>query len=593
MDATVVIPAISLAGTSWWRLPRRFIPATVFAVAALLTVLPLLVQGCSCGHDFDFHLLSWMEAASQWQHGIAKPVWVFTAAFNAGEPRLLFYPPLSWTTGAFLGMVLPWTFVPVAFTWLVLFLCGLTMHRLLRRWVSPGVATLGGCLYLANPYMLFCAYERTAYGELMAAAWMPLLLAAMLRARVSLWRVALPVALLWLTNAPAAVVGSYSVLLLGVMRTIAGRRAGLTAAVRLAGAMTAGILLALLLDAFYLVPLAVERPFVQLAMAVIPIMTPEHNFLFMHDPDVYHTHVLLQASWIAIGTMSTALLCGAVLMVRRNHAQAMQASNSREADSTLHHTSPIPVATLTTFSMIVLFLLLPVSARVWRFAPELVFLQFPWRFLTVEAAVAIVLLCAAFQRPLSGVRPAILVTTGVALAALAGWFAGGTYFREACDDNETVEAQRDQFVHRTGVEPTDEYTPSDADNDVLRQHLPAAWLCDKADCDPGRTSLLVTADHTRPEDERFTTPLANQTMVIVRLRKFPGWHVLRDGAEIDLDTRDDGLMVVPITPGKTNHVEVMYRTTRDQWAGMAVSGITLLTVFAAGWRKRFGMMNHP
>ena len=38
---------------------------------------------------------------------------------------------------------------------------------------------------MANPYMLFTAYERTAYAELLAAAWIPLLLLAVLRERVT------------------------------------------------------------------------------------------------------------------------------------------------------------------------------------------------------------------------------------------------------------------------------------------------------------------------------------------------------------------------------------------------------------------------
>ncbi len=582
---------MSLAGLSV-RKPR-FGPAAVFAAAALLAVLPLVIEGCSCGHDFDFHLLSWMEAASQWQHGIVKPVWAFTAAYNAGEPRLLFYPPLSWTTGAFLGMVMPWTLVPAVFTWIVLLLSGLTMHRLLQRWASPAVATLGGCLYMVNPYMLFCAYERTAYGELMAAAWMPLLLAAMLRSRVSAWRVALPVALLWLTNAPAAVVGLYSVAILGLLRLFSERKFGLNAALRVAGTVTAGVLLALLADAFYLIPLAMERRYVQLAMAVIPITTPDHNFLFMRDPDIYHTHVLVQASWIAVGTLSVAILCGAILRMRRKSGEAVHAYASvLKLTVERSRETSVPVAILTAFSVVVLCLLLPFSAPVWRVAPELIFLQFPWRFLAIESAAMIVLLCFVLQWAFRGARPSILAAGGVLLAAIAGWFAGGTYFREACDDNQTVQAQRDQFVQRSGVEPTDEYTPEIADNDLLKPHLPPAWLAEGAARDPGQ-SPAVNMNDRHPEDVQFITPASDNTILVVRMRKFPGWHVLRDGVEIDPEIRDDGLMVVPVAAGHRHTVEVRYRTTRDQWAGLAVSGMTWLTVFAAAWRRRFGMMNHP
>ena len=44
-------------------------------LAALVAVLPLIVHGCSCGHDIDFHLLNWMEAANQFSHGNLHPHW--------------------------------------------------------------------------------------------------------------------------------------------------------------------------------------------------------------------------------------------------------------------------------------------------------------------------------------------------------------------------------------------------------------------------------------------------------------------------------------------------------------------------------------
>src|SRR5580658_5516908 len=72
--------------------------------AAFLVVLPLISNGCSCGHDFSFHLGSWRDAAPQLRHGILLPRWTISAAWNSGEPRFLFYPPLSWLLGAVLTL---------------------------------------------------------------------------------------------------------------------------------------------------------------------------------------------------------------------------------------------------------------------------------------------------------------------------------------------------------------------------------------------------------------------------------------------------------------------------------------------------------
>ena len=88
-----------------------------------------------------------------------------------------------------------WTAATIVFPWIVLTASGLAMHRLARAFASPNAALLAAVLYLANPYMLFTTYERSADAELLAAVWIPLLLLAILRDEVTVPRIALPLAL--------------------------------------------------------------------------------------------------------------------------------------------------------------------------------------------------------------------------------------------------------------------------------------------------------------------------------------------------------------------------------------------------------------
>ena len=46
---------------------RDRLPYILLPLAALIAVLPLILHGCSCGHDFDFHILNWLEAARQFR----------------------------------------------------------------------------------------------------------------------------------------------------------------------------------------------------------------------------------------------------------------------------------------------------------------------------------------------------------------------------------------------------------------------------------------------------------------------------------------------------------------------------------------------
>ena len=155
--------------------------ALVLAGACLLAIAPFFWWGSPSGHDFEFHMFSWMEVLGQWKHGIAYPRWAALANWGYGEARFLFYPPASWTLGAALGAALPWKMVPGAYCWMALTLAGAAMYRLAREWLRAPDALFAAVFYAFNPYHLLIAYWRSAYAELLAAALLPLLLLCLLR----------------------------------------------------------------------------------------------------------------------------------------------------------------------------------------------------------------------------------------------------------------------------------------------------------------------------------------------------------------------------------------------------------------------------
>jgi hypothetical protein len=548
----------------------------ILPLAALVAVLPLIVHGCSCGHDFDFHLLNWMEAANQFSHGSLHPHWAYTPAFNAGEPRFVFYPPISWVLGAVLGLVLThlpgvseaagWNVAPIVFTWIALTASGFAMYRLAREFVAPNAALLAAALYLANPYMLFTAYERTAYAELLAAVWMPLLLLAILRDRVTVPRIAIPLALLWLTNAPAGVMGSYVLALLAAVRILYTAVQG--AVVRQLIAKTVGgTALGFGLAAFYIFPAAYERRYVQIAMATIAGMRIDENFLFAHTGSsadaILHDQVLHTASVIAVILLIAAAIVLAGLLVLRRTISSARDSSGVAGHSDLQ--SPlvnVPVLPLTILAAIIGFMLTPWSAAVWMHAPQAAFLQFPWRLLAVLAPVCALAAAGVWGRV--HLSSAWTETVALVLAAVLA-FPAYRVFRQSCDPEDTATARLVLFHSNAGTDPTDEYTPGEADNDALKATDPPFWLADSSGASAPAAAV------PGPAPSHFTIDVPHAEDLILNLRDYPAWSILLDGApDNSRQQRDDGLIALAVPAGPST-IDVRYARLPDQTAGEVVT----------------------
>ena len=545
----------------------------LIATLALFLVHPLIVHGCSCGHDFDFHLLSWFEAATQISHGTLHPHWAYTPAWDAGEPRFVFYPPASWYLGALLGLAfthLPhiseaaaWSAVPICFTWIALTLSGLTMFRLARGFAGRNASLIATAIYIANPYTLFTAFERTAYGELLAAAWIPLLFDGILRKRISVIRIAVPVALLWLTNVPAGIMGCYALALLTFVRLFFVEQDRIKSAIRCA----AGTALGLGLAAFYLVPVALERQYVQAAMAITGGTRIDQNFLFERTgttlDDRMHDAVLRTASWIAVALLAAA-------------ATSLLAAWAR----TRTRTATIPVAILGSFTAVVAFMLTSFSALVWQHVPQLAYLQFPWRTLALLAPIpALVLACTlpVWIKARSMSLPSVAAFGIVALLGLPAWHV----FHQFCDPEDTAPARIALFHSNTGTDPAD-YTPTTADDDALSHHNPAWWLADSPDT-AALTEAPDSATRTVPANLAITAPHAE--FLVLNLRDYPAWQITltHSGATPQIITarahRRDGLLAIPVPAGRSK-IDIRYAQTASQTAGDLITLITLAAAAA-------------
>ncbi len=574
----------------------------LLAAVVLAAVLPMTVRGTPCGADFDFHLQNWLELARSWHEGIAYPYWDASANYGAGEPRFVFYPPVSRVLGAALGMAMPWRWTPLAFVALALGAAGWAFRRMaIRLGTGETAATLGACLYVANPYLMFLIYERGALAELLAAAWMPLAIllgtaasdprseqsserraqSAGTTERRKVAALGLVVALLWLTDAPAAVMGCYLLAVLAAVRAWMERR--WAAVGRAAGGLALGTGLA----AFWMVPAWYEQRWVEIWRAVGPLMRVQDSFPFHTlrltgapaypaEPGdlIYYNAVLHAVSWIVGALMVAAAVAAWAAWRKRNAAW-------------------LP---LTAAAGVACVLQLRWSEPVWRMAPKLAYVQFAWRWMLVLGMAAAALAAMAMERG-AWTRRARWTGAMTALAfAGAMSLAAGRIWWQACDVGDTVREQAAALA-TTGFEGTDEYIPKPAEQDAVPVGVPACRVVRGVDDEDAAVSgdeiwtpeasaeVPAEVEVTRwgVQDRRVMVKAQQEGFAVLRLMAYPAWRVTRDGAELGGGTpRRDGLIAIPVKAG-VNRVAVEWRTTGDVWAGRGISAAALAVTLALGW----------
>jgi hypothetical protein len=530
-------------GESTRSLPDLFpLPAIAIASAAFAVVIPFFFYGNASGHDFEFHLFSWMEVVHQWTQGILFPRWATFAHWTYGEARFLFYPPISWNLGAFLGTFLPWEATSGAYIWLMLTASGVSMFRLARRWFDRNDAIFAAVFYAANPYHLVIVYWRSAFAELLVGCLIPLLLLYALGAEDDGPRVILPLGLIvaaaWLTNVPAAVMVTYSLALL--LMSVAILRRNYWILLYGAGAVAFGSALA----AFYLVPAAYEQSWINLNEVLAPGVRPFDNFLFTYINDADHNRFNLFVSLVAVAEI---LLTAGVLWVLRKRDRRWA-----------------PGWILAVWAGAASFVMCKPSFFLWAYLPELRFVQLPWRWLLCLNVPLILAVTATVRRWMAR---SVLYAAVIALLLILWNRVQPSWWDKTADIAEMHDAIQDG----SGYEGTDEYVPAGVDPYDLNKDAPLVAVV-------GRDTAHIRILDWTDQSKRFTAEVARPEKLRLRLLNYPAWRVEVNGVPIMATSQPHtGEILVPVDTG-ISEVRVRFIQTPDRFWGGMISIFTALGI---------------
>jgi hypothetical protein len=543
------------------RIPEWGIAAWLSASVSLALLAPFFRLGTASGHDIAFHMASWLDAAGQWKQGILFPRWTEWANFGFGEPRFIFYPPLSWLFGAFLGTILPWQSVAAVFIGCVQTFAGLSAYALFRRIAdSRFVALLGAACFAANPYSSLIIYMRSDFAELLAIAIFPLLMLATLRLIRLLpgkneWQFrkivffAMPFCAIWLSNAPASVIATYSVALLFIVAALQQRSFSVLAN----GA--AGMALGFGLASFYLIPAIYEQRWVQISAALYGGLTPADNFLYARTSDAEHDAFNRIASHVALLLVLWAI--GAALTAWRVISRANMGN--------LKSNHFVLLAVLSLSAIVLMF---PVTNILWRFLPELRFVQFPWRWMSIIALCALIFTAAAARGSLRWVW---LLFAALMIAGSAHYMV-----KHAWWDTEDMPTLQAGLEDGTGFEGTDEYDPAGDDRSDLPQKEALAYILCHGSRPLAQNESRVVVEKWNAEHRAVRVVSKNPANVVLRVLNYPAWRATVNGTAVrPSHAKETEQMIVPIPAGESK-VRIDFIRTRDRTLGGWISTASLV-----------------
>jgi len=567
----------------------------LIALTAFILITPTFFFGQISGNDFNFHIESWIEVSHQWHQHVAWPSWDSGGYEGFGEPRFIFYPPLTWLIGGALGIVLPWRAVPDVFLVLILIFSGISMHRLASRWLPPDGALTAALIYITAPYSLVDVFVRSPTAEMFAGAILPLAIlyafncaddTAAVADRGSRYRnvalLAICYAAIWLTNAPMSVVSSYALAFLLLFLAI--QRRSLWPLLAGGAAMALGLLLA----CGYIVPATYEQRWVSIEQAISRGLIFADSIIFNWTAHPEHHLFNVMISLVASFEIVATFIAARILWRRFANAPAMRFG-------------AVGIAVVSAAMM------LPGTANVLQYLPKMRYIQFPWRWLIALGVCFAFFLGSAVassrRRLLIGLMyGSLLAMFCMVLGTNFGWW-----------DSEDIPETLAWVQSGQGYSGTEEYGPRVGDPNLLPDlpvNGPRVRLFPA-----GTTALTYVPDQpaiaTNPSTppDRWLKPFAPGTATVnlwfdqhkiftvdsptpvvagLWLLNYPAWRVRVNGqpaaAETDPDT---GEMLLPLGAG-ANRVEIYFGWTPDRTIGCALSalGVLILSCIAMiGWRR--------
>jgi hypothetical protein len=319
------------------------------------------------------------------------------------------------------------------------------------------------------------------------------------------------------------------------------------------------------LASFYLIPAIYEQRWVQISAALYAGLMPADNFLYAKTSDAEHDAFNRIASHIAVLLIFWSI-CAVLVAWRRS---------SRQTAGNLQSDHFVSMAALSLCAIALMF---PITVILWRFLPELRFVQFPWRWMSILALCAMTFIASSAR---GRMRWVWLLSAAFAVTASAHYLV-----KHAWWDTEDMPTLQGAIKDGTGFEGADEYDPAGDDHADLPQKQPRAILLATPDDAEARANARVVVEKWSAEHRSIHVVTQKSAHVALRLVNYPAWRVTLNGKRASVQHPEATGQIIVAVPAGESELRIDFTRTPDRTLGGCISVVSLITSSILYWRRR-------